>query len=124
MNMYEFLVTAFNNPLINITVLCGLTFMIAGYLMSKFPPKNINALYGYRTSSSMKSQERWNFAQRYSAQEMIKLGALLVASSFIGFLTNFTPIINMTIGLSFLILVSIILIWRVEIALKQKFNKE
>lgn len=124
MNIYEFLITAFNNPLINITLLCGLVFMIAGYIMSKFPPKEINGLYGYRTSSSMKSQERWDFSQRYAAQEMIKLGALLAVSSLIGFLTDFSPTINMTIGLSFLILASIILIWRVEKALKQKFGKQ
>ena len=33
--------------------------------MKNKPPKNINDLYGYRTSMSMKNKDTWNFAHRY-----------------------------------------------------------
>lgn len=42
------------------TLLVGL-----GAVFRTHPPKNINMAYGYRTSRSMKSQESWDFANRY-----------------------------------------------------------
>ena len=36
-----------------------------GLLWKSKPPKNINDLYGYRTSMSMKNKDTWNFAHRY-----------------------------------------------------------
>jgi uncharacterized membrane protein len=69
MKIIENLTNVFENPLVNITFLCGLLFIIAGYILLKFPPKNINSLYGYRTSSSMENQEKWDFAQNYSSKE-------------------------------------------------------
>ena len=32
-----------------------------------FPPKKVNALYGYRTKRSMKNQINWDFAQKTSS---------------------------------------------------------
>ncbi|MDA0356796.1 MAG: SdpI family protein, partial [Bacteroidetes bacterium] len=57
----------FDNPLFLIPSTSGLIFMLAGFIMLKLPPKKINSLYGYRTRSSMKNQERWDFSQKYSA---------------------------------------------------------
>jgi hypothetical protein len=51
----------FDNPLFLIPSTSGLIFMLAGFIMLKFPPKKINSLYGYRTSSSMKNQERVDY---------------------------------------------------------------
>jgi len=36
-----------------------------GMLWKAHPPKNVNALYGYRTSMSMKNKDTWDFAHRY-----------------------------------------------------------
>jgi uncharacterized membrane protein len=54
----------------------GVIFLIAGALMQKFPAKKRNMLYGYRTTSSMKSQESWDVAQAYGARESMRLGAI------------------------------------------------
>lgn len=59
--------------------LVGLVFSIAAFISMKFPPKKINGLYGYRTSRSMKSQENWDIAQRYSSQLMLKQGLGMLA---------------------------------------------
>ena len=55
-------------------LLTGLCFLIAGFVMTKYPPKNINQLYGYRTKASMKSQERWDFAQKRSSHDLKLFG--------------------------------------------------
>ena len=114
----------FENPLFLIPSMSGLIFMLAGFIMLKFPPKKINSLYGYRTNSSMKNQERWDFSQKYSATEMIKLGALLVLSSIIGLIYNPESKIGMFLGLGLMILMVVFLIVRVEKAIKNKFMNE
>lgn len=124
MKIEEIINRIFENPLINITLFGGFIFIVVGYVIFKFPPKKINSLYGYRTTSSMKNQNRWNFAQIYSSKEMIKLGFVLSISSTIGFITNFERLINMFIGLGLMISIVILLIFRVEKAIKTKFAKE
>lgn len=102
-------------------LLTGPIFMLAGIVMLYFPPKKINSLYGYRTPSSMKSQERWSFAQEYSAKEMIKLGGLLLLTSILGLIYQPTQSIAMIIGLALMILMVIVLFVRVERAIKKRF---
>ena len=59
-----------------------LILTVVGVVFWMYPPKKINEFYGYRTTRSRKSQEAWDFAQRYSAKLMTALGlvALAVAS--------------------------------------------
>ena len=61
--------------------LSGIIFIITGFVMFKFPPKNINMLYGYRTTRSMKNQEQWDFSQKYSAKLLIFCGVFLILTS-------------------------------------------
>ncbi len=61
-----------------ITILPGIAFLFSGLLLKKFPAKKPNALYGYRTSTSMKSQETWDAAQQIGAQESIRLGLIQI----------------------------------------------
>jgi len=124
MKINESLNIMFENPLINITFFGGLIFIVAGFIMYKFPPKNINSLYGYRTSSSMENQEKWDFAQNYSSKEMMKLGFLLSISFLFSLITNFDNLTNMFIGLGLMILMVIILLLRVEKAIKIKFSEK
>lgn len=46
-------------------------FGISWYF-KKFPPKQINSWYGYRTRSSMRNQETWLEANTFSADRMFK----------------------------------------------------
>ncbi|MFD2602346.1 SdpI family protein [Flavobacterium suzhouense] len=69
-----------------ISLVCGVCFLIAVALMYIFPPKKINWLYGYRTVASMKSHERWEFAQKYSTIQMFKASVFMILFSFTGFL--------------------------------------
>ena len=60
-----------------------LILTVVGVVFWIYPPKKINGLYGYRTTRSRKSQETWDFAQRYSAKLMTIFGlaALIVAAA-------------------------------------------
>ena len=114
----------FDNPLFLIPSSTGLIFMLVGFLILKFPPKKINSLYGYRTNSSMKNQERWNFAQNHSSIEMIKLGGFLALSAVIGIIYTTEGKTGMFLGLGLMILMVVFLIIRVEKAIKNKFENE
>ena len=112
------------NAILLIPILTGTIFIIIGLIMLKFPPKKINGLYGYRTSSSMKDQERWDFAQNYSAKEIIKLGGLLMLSSLIGLFYKFKESIAIILGVGLLITMVVILLIRVERAIKKNFENK
>ena len=60
-----------------------LILFVGGIVFWMYPPKKINEFYGYRTTRSRKSQEAWDFAQRYSAKLMTIFGlaALIVAAA-------------------------------------------
>lgn len=64
----------------------GVIFVITGYITLKFPPKTIRWWYGYRTATSMHSQETWTAAQEFSSKEFIRLGFLqMIIGLFVGF---------------------------------------
>lgn len=86
-----------------------------------FPPRNINFLYGYRTSGSMKTKERWDFAQKYSALLMLKLGIGLMLLSVFGLFFSFSKIVDMTAALFIDCAILVVLFIRTEKELKQRF---
>ncbi len=55
----------------SIIFIFGVLFIVS-FLFFKFPPKSINAFYGYRTYQSMQNIENWNFAKAVSSKFMIK----------------------------------------------------
>ncbi|MES2810010.1 MAG: SdpI family protein [Bacteroidota bacterium] len=63
--------------------LTGFIFVIAGLIMSRYPPKQINDFYGYRTSSSRKNQETWDEANQYSATYMVKAGFITFVTGIV-----------------------------------------
>lgn len=114
----------FENPLFLIPITTGFIFMVAGCFMLKFPPKKINYLYGYRTNNSMKNQRRWNFAQKYSAKELIKLGGILTLSSLFGCFYFPSEKLAMVLGLAMMLFMVVILFFKVEGAIKKEFDND
>ena len=45
-------------------LLIPVTMVFIGKRFQKKPPKEINAMYGYRTAMSMKNKETWKYAHR------------------------------------------------------------
>lgn len=71
----------------------------------------------------MKSQDRWDFAQTYSANEMIKLGFALVMTSVAGLALNFNEVTEIILGLGLMIGMIVLLMVRTEAAIQRKFGK-
>ena len=104
-----------------IQFLIGFIFFILGIIMIKFPPIKINELYGYRTSNSMKSIEKWNFSQKYSSLLMMKVGLFSIIFSFLGIFFKTTELIQISVGIVSAILTCAILFLLTERKLKIKF---
>lgn len=110
----------------------GLIMALVGLIMHKFPPKKINSLYGYRTNSSMKNQQTWDEANRYSAKLMMWIGfilsiagvaiTLLVGSLVTDKSTTSGLMAGITIASA--ILPAVILIAQTESHLDKTFNKK
>lgn len=111
------------NPLFLTPAIIGVACMVASILMRRYPPKEINYLYGYRTAQSMLSQERWDFAQQVAAQEFLKWGALLSLLALSGLFINIDIVLGLILGIALGIGLVIIPWVRTERALKQRFGE-
>lgn len=111
-----------DHPGIIILSLVGFTFMLGGYIQQRFPPKAINGFYGYRTSSSMKSQDRWDFAQQYSAKEIMRYGAVLFIAGWIISYLQSPRGIFLWVATSLIFAIIFLLIYRTEKAIKNRFK--
>lgn len=110
------------NPLILLPIIVGPILILTGLLLKKFPPRKMNILYGYRTASSMKNQEQWDFAQRCAAVESMRLGVILTLCVIPLYYYNPADEIMLIVGLGLMLITFILLIVRVELAIKNRFN--
>lgn len=115
--MYSF------NPMFLVFLIVGPLFSLMGFILLKFPPKKINRVYGYRTKNSMQSQEKWDYAQVYSAKEMIKTGGIVTGLSLSGFLLKMNETGNMIVIILTMTVISFVLVYRTEKALRKKFGE-
>lgn len=102
----------------------GLIFLLAGYIQHRFPPKKINHLYGYRTSTSMKSQESWDFAQQYSAKKMMQMGTYITALGLLSWKIDLQLFWSVGIALTIVTIGPLIMLFKVESELKKRFPKK
>ena len=112
------------NPLEGILLLTGGCFALAGYITKRFPPKKINHLYGYRTKTSMRNQEVWDFAQKYSANEMIKLGGLMLALAVLIWLADIQFKGDIFVALVLTVIFPLFMLFQIEKELKKRFPKK
>ena len=122
--MEESLIYFLENTLF-ISFLVGFIFLITALITLKFPPKKINYLYGYRTTASMKNQEVWDFAQRYSGIKMIQAGLFLMLISFVNVFLNFKDeFLSLVFGMVFIIAAVIYLFVSTEKAIRKNFPND
>lgn len=106
-----------------IPFLTGIIFTITALITLLFPPKQINDLYGYRTNSSMKSEQAWTFSQRYSSIRMFRGGIFLVLLSYVVSLLNIYEPYLTIIGVALLLSVGLYIFSSTENAIKKNFTK-
>lgn len=120
----ENLVNYLEDRIDSVLFLSGLVFIIASLILYKFPPKKINNFYGYRTTSSMKSQIKWDFSQKYSAVKMLQTGLALILFSFINHAAFISSKFSNFISIGLLIFGCIYLFLSTEKAIKKKFPNQ
>ncbi|MFA6941989.1 MAG: SdpI family protein [Clostridiaceae bacterium] len=110
-------------------IIIPIIMLLFGMKFRKHGPKNINGIYGYRTSMSMKNKETWEFAHKYCGRLWLKIGFLMLIPSIIlstiGYkLDNETQGIIEAALVSIQTIVLIVSIFPVEIALKKNFDED
>ncbi|MGY0374597.1 SdpI family protein [Clostridium sp. JNZ J1-5] len=111
-----------------INLMIPVTMLFFGIVFRKHGPKNINGIYGYRTSMSMKNKETWEFAHQYCGRLWIKLGLVMLIITIIASALVFTfdddvrGIIE-TVLVTTQTIILIASIFPVESALKKNFDK-
>lgn len=109
----------FDSTLFILDGLCGIVFLITFLIIYRFPPKNINSFYGYRTKRSMKNQQNWNIAQTFSAIQFLKSSILLLFVAIIGLFTNLDQDIDMLLASIILVAAIVYPIYKTEKTLKK-----
>lgn len=108
-------------------LLTPVIMILAGRIMAKHCPKDINSAWGYRTKRSMKNMDTWKFAHKYCGELWWKVGWILFAASFLIQLPFYHRSIdtvgNVSLGLMGVqVVVLLVSIVPTELALKRKFD--
>jgi len=101
----------------------GSVILIVAIIMHYFPPKKINNWYGYRTGQSMTSQERWNFAQHYSAIMMIKCAIFMIILGLTISVSSVDKSTDIIISIPSLLLIVGFMFFKTERAITKQFGK-
>lgn len=70
------------NPFYYVLSINGLLFLFS-LIFYFFPPKKINAIYGYRTNKSIKNDVIWQFANRVFTKEFLKYSAISLVAALV-----------------------------------------
>lgn len=116
-----------------ITLVCDLLIplimLFFGKMMYKSAPKNINYIFGYRTTRSMKNEDTWKFAHEHCGRLWYRMGLIMLVPTVLVHIPFYNSdesvigtvaIVVMSVQLAAL-LVSII---PTELALKNNFNDD
>ena len=100
-----------------------------GLIMWKHTPKDINYIFGYRTTRSMKNEDTWRFAHEYCGRLWWRIGLIMLISTAIVHIPFYnsskdTIGIVATIVMTVQVVVLMLSIIPTEIALKKTFNDD
>lgn len=101
-----------------ILLFTGPIFLILGLILSRFPPRKINPLFGYRTVRSMRNQASWDLAQVVSSREMVKAGIVQSLCGLSGLIGSCNGNGFVLLGVGILLLTVVAMFIRVERKLK------
>ena len=111
------------------TMLLPLVMLLLGLYFTRKSPKEINYLFGYRTTRSMKNKDTWEFAHKKIGKLWLAVGAIILPVSaviMVLVLGQSKDVIGNTGSVIVLLqLVPLIAtIFPVEKALKENFDEE
>ena len=109
-------------------LLIPITMIVFGYILNTKPPKEINGVYGYRTSRSRKNKDTWYFANTYCGKLWWKFGWIMLFGTIVIHLPLVACDDENTISIFVMASTFIQMIWMigsvfsVEKALKKEFD--
>ena len=100
-----------------------------GRIMYKNAPKNINYIFGYRTTRSMKNDDTWQFAHEYCGRLWWRVGFIMLIATAIVHIPFYnssedTIGIVAAIVMTVQVVVLMLSIIPTEMALKKTFNDD
>ena len=104
----------------------GLLILVLGILLKLRPPRSINALYGYRTTSSMRNMDTWMLANIYSAKVMMVVGIVnLLGGTALASSAKQSMLEQASLGYVLFFVLSVITVIPItEMFLKKKFDNK
>jgi uncharacterized membrane protein len=109
------------SPFIYVLTTNGLLFLLS-LIFWKFPPKNINRIYGYRTHKSMLNSTIWKFANSVFNKHFIIYSGISLIAGLV--LANFTTSEMTWEPMILVILTIVVCIIKTERALSDTFTEE
>lgn len=106
-----------------VVFLIPLLIVVVGWLLFKFPPKNINWFLGYRTKKSMKDKKAWKEANEYCGKLFFAIGLIELVISFVLFLLNYLAIEFSETFLSIVIIIQLIPMLITVVLVEKKISK-
>ena len=112
------------SPFTIITFVTGCTLVVMSTITLFYPSKKINTGYGYRTKASMRNQQTWQEANRYSSKLMLFCGIALVIIALLSFFVSFLSQTGTITGTILTFLFTLLPIPLKERHLKKLFDKD
>lgn len=109
-------------------LLVPLIMLFFGFYFKNKSPKEINSLFGYRTTMSMKNKDTWEFAHHYCGRLWLALGMIMLPLSVIPmlfFINQNIDVVGIAGGIieGIQVVVLLISIYPTEKALKKTFDE-
>ncbi len=108
----------------NSLLLIGFILTLAGLALRFFPPKKMNWWYGYRLPSAYKSQEHWDFAQKYGGKQLTIWGIVCALLSPSFYLFSMSEEVKLMVVLIVTIGTAVASIALTEAAIRKRFRKK
>lgn len=106
------------NPYYYVLSVNGLLFILS-LVFYFFPPKKINKLYGYRTHKSMQNEDIWQFANRFSAKQLVLYSGISFVAAMV--LIYLNPVITWR-PMAIMLLSLVVAIIKTEQTLDKNFD--
>lgn len=110
-------------------LLIPLMMVFFGRMMQRQAPKNINYIFGYRTTRSMKNQDTWKFAHEHCGRLWFKTGLIMLIPTILVHLPFYNSNENTAGTVSMIVMiiqvaVLLVSIIPTELALKNAFDDD
>lgn len=112
-----------------VSLFIPIIMVIFGKSFLKAAPKEINGIYGYRTTMSMKNQDTWEFAHKHCGKVWFYAGLILLPLNIIPLLFVIgkgTDLIG-TVGIVICLVDTVLMVLSIiptEMALKKNFDSD